>query len=70
MAAPIGGTVAMKSISASIIVLAAAILIAQAAAAGAPRDSWIIVGGLGVLLLLVGLITWFGSIGRGPLDKE
>jgi hypothetical protein len=61
----------MKGISASILVLAGAILLAQAAASGAaPRDSWIIVGGLGVLLLLVGSITWFGSIGRGPLDKQ
>jgi drug/metabolite transporter (DMT)-like permease len=59
----------MKSVSAAIIVLSGAILLARAADSG-PHDSWIIAGVIGLLLLLTGAITWIVSLGRGPLDKE
>jgi hypothetical protein len=55
----------MKSISASIIVLAGAVLVTTAA----DRQIRDLAQLGGVVLLLIGIISWMFSLGRGPLDK-
>jgi hypothetical protein len=55
----------MKSISASILVLAGAILVTSTTNSGI-RDlaPW-----AGVVLIVAGIVAWMASLGRGPLEK-
>jgi hypothetical protein len=55
----------MKSISASILVLAGAILL-ETATDQRIRDLAPLAG---IVLILIGFVTWMASLGRGPLEK-